>query len=107
MTRRISCLNLWRSRTSRLVSFPHSPAPVPAFLSIDPITDMEGTILDLDPVRFAMREKCHGVLVHERHVLQIEYQPLPRRLDDEQLLDLLDILGLHPAAEREHDLTVY
>ena len=57
-------------------------------------------------MRFAVGEKCHGVLVHEHHVPQIEHHRLPRRLDDEQLSDLLDILRLHPAAESEHHLTV-
>ena len=67
---------------------------------------MERTILKLDSVRLAVGEKCHGVLVNERHVPQIEHQLLPRSLDDEQLLELLDILRLHPATESEHHLTV-
>jgi hypothetical protein len=106
MSGRISCLNLARPRNSLRIFFLLSPPLIPTFLLIDPISDMEGTILDLDPVRFAVREKCHGVLVHERHVPQIEHQPLPRRLDDEQLSELLDILRLHPATESEHHLTV-
>src|SRR6476620_6830357 len=106
MTGHISCLNLGRSRTSLLFLFRHSPPPVPTFLLIDPISDMERTILELDPVRFAMGEKCYGVLVNERHVPQIEDQLLPRCLDDEQLLELLDILGLHPATESAHHSTV-
>jgi len=67
---------------------------------------MERTILKFDPVRFAVGEKCYGVQVHERHVLQIENQLLPRRLDDEQLPELLDILRLHSATNGEHYLTV-
>ena len=67
---------------------------------------MERTTLKLDPLGFAAGEKCHSVLVHESHVPQIEHQLLPRCLDDEQLLELLDILRLHPATEREHYLTV-
>ena len=67
---------------------------------------MERTILKLDAVPFALGEKCYDVLVHKRQVPQIEHQLLPRRLDDEQLLELLDILRLHPAAESEHHLTV-
>ena len=67
---------------------------------------MERTILELDPVRLAVGEKCYGVLINERHVPQIERQRLPRCLDDEQLLELLDILRLHPATESEHHLTV-
>ena len=106
MTGHISCLNLAWSGASLRISFPHSPPPVLTFLLIDPISDIERTILKLDPFRFAVGEKCYGVLVNERHVLQIEHQLLPRRLDDEQLLKLLDILRLHPATESEHHLTV-
>jgi len=106
MTGHISCRNLARSRASLRISFLRSPPPVPAFLLIDPISDMERTILELDPVRFAMGEKCYGVLVNERHVPQIEYQLLPRCLDDEQLLELPDILRLHSPTEGEHHLTV-
>src|SRR6266404_7850697 len=106
MAGHISCLNLARSRASLRFSFPHSPPPVPTFLLIDPISDIERTILKLDSVRFAVGEKCYGVLVNERHVPQIEHQLLPRCLDDEQLLELLDILRLHPATESKHHLTV-
>jgi hypothetical protein len=106
MTGRVSWLNLARSRTSLRISFLHSASPVPTFLLIDPISDMERTIFKLDPVRFAVGEKCYDVLVHERHVPQIQHQLLPRRLDDEQLSERLDILRLHPAAESEHHLTV-
>jgi hypothetical protein len=67
---------------------------------------MERTTFKLDPLRFAMGEKRYGILVHECHVPQIEYQRLPRCLDREQLSKLLDILRLHPAAESEHHLTV-
>jgi len=106
MTGRVSWLNLAHSGTSLRISFLHSAPPAPTFLLIDPISDMERTILKLDPVRFAVGEKCYDVLVNERHIPQIEHQLLPRCLDDEQLLDLPDILRLHPAAESEHHLTV-
>jgi hypothetical protein len=106
MTGHTSCLHLAPSRASLRISFLPSPPSVPAFLLIDPISDMERTTLKLDPLRFAVGEKCHGVLVNERHVPQIEHQLLPRCLDDEQLLELLDILPLHPATESEHHLTV-
>ena len=68
---------------------------------------MERAILNLDPIRFAVGEKCHGILVNERHVPQIEDQLLLRRFDEEQLLKLLDILGLHPATESENHFTVF
>jgi len=99
-------LNLALSRASFRISFLPSPPPVPTFLLIDPISDIERTPLKLDPLRFAVGEKGHDVLVHERHVPQIEHQLLPVCLDHEQLLELLDILRLHPAAESKHHLTV-
>ena len=68
---------------------------------------MERTILKLDPLGFAVGQKCYDVLVNERQVPQIERQLLPRRFGDEQFLELLDILRLHPAAESEHHWTVY
>jgi hypothetical protein len=67
---------------------------------------MERTILKFDPIRFAMGEKCYRVLVNEYHVPQIEHQLLSRRLDEQQFLELLDILCLHPATENEHHVTV-
>jgi hypothetical protein len=106
MTSYVSSLDQGRSRISLRISFLHATPPVPTVLLIDPISDMEGTILKLDPVRFAVGEKCYGVLVNERHVPQIEHQLLPRCLDDEQLLELLDIIRLNPATESEHHLTV-
>jgi hypothetical protein len=98
-----SCLHLARFRTSLGISLLHS---VPTFLLINPISDMERAILKLDPVRFAMSEKSYSVLVNERHVSQIEYQWLPRCLDEEQLFELLDILRLYPPTESEHHLTI-
>ena len=53
------------------------------FLLIDPISDIEGAILKLDSLRFAVREKSYGVLVNERYIPQIEDQRQPRFLDDE------------------------
>ena len=96
--------SLGRNRSG--ISLLPLPPHLSAFLLIDPISDMKRTILKRDPLRFAVGEKCHGVLVHERHVPQIERQLLPWCLDDEQLLDLLDIVRLHPATEGEHHLTV-
>ena len=93
-----------RTASFRISLLPSTP--VPAFLLIDPISDVEGIILKLDSVRFAVGEKRYGVLVNERHVPQIEHYLLPRPLDDEQLLELLDILRLHPATESEDHLTV-
>jgi hypothetical protein len=82
------------------------PLLVSAFLLIDPVSDMEWTPFKRDSVRLAVGEKCYGVLIHERHISQIERHGLPGGLGDEQLLELLDIRRLHPATESEHHLTV-
>jgi hypothetical protein len=82
------------------------PLLASAFLLIDPVSNMERTPLKRDSVRLAVGEKCYGVLIHERHISQIERHGLPGRLGDEQLLELLDIRRLHPATESEHHLTV-
>jgi hypothetical protein len=68
---------------------------------------MERAIFELDAIGLAAAQKFDGILVDERHVLQIQNQLLPGCLDGEQLLKLLDILsGFDPAAECEQDLTI-
>jgi hypothetical protein len=67
---------------------------------------MERAIFELDPVGLAAAEIFDGILVDERHVPQIQNQLLPRCLGGEQLLELLDVRCLDPAAEGEQDLTV-
>ena len=67
---------------------------------------MERATLKPDPLHFTIREKFHYVLVYKRHVPQVKRQLLPRRLDGEQLSDLIEILRLHPAAESEHYFAV-
>jgi len=41
---------------------------------------MERAAFQLDPLRFALGEKSHDLLVDERNVPQIDRQPLPGRL---------------------------
>ena len=68
---------------------------------------MERAIFELDAIGLAATEKFDGILVDERHVLQIQNQLLPRCLDGEQLLKLLDIrCCFNPTAECEQDLAV-
>jgi hypothetical protein len=68
---------------------------------------MKSTILQLDAISLAAMQKLDGIPVDERHVAQIQNQLLPRCLEGEQLLKLLDVLGcLDPAAEREQNLTI-
>ena len=67
---------------------------------------MERTILERDAVGLAAAEKFDGILIDERHVSQIQNQLLPRRLDGEQFLELLNILCFYPATESEEDLTI-
>lgn len=67
---------------------------------------MERTILQLDAIGLAAAEKLDGIVVHERHVPQIQNQFLPRCLGGEQLLELLYILGFDPATDCEQDLSI-
>src|ERR1700731_3912819 len=91
--------NSWHS------SHPSSPAWI--FYLIDPPSDMQRAIFELDAIGLAATKKFDGILVDERHVRQIQNQLLPRCLDGEQFSNLLDILcRFDPAAEYEQDLTV-
>jgi hypothetical protein len=68
---------------------------------------MERAIFELDAIGLAAAKKFDGILVDERHVLQIQNQLLPGCLDGEHLFKLLDILRcFDPATECEQDLTV-
>jgi hypothetical protein len=74
---------------------------------IDPSAHMERAILELDSICLAAAEKLDGVLVDERHVLQIQNQLSSTCLDREQLLKLLDIFRcFDPAAECELNSTI-
>src|SRR5580704_3788412 len=74
---------------------------------IDPPSDMERAIFELDAIGLAAEKKFDGILADERHVSQVQNQLLPRCLDGEQLLELLDILRcFDPAAEREQNSTI-
>ena len=74
---------------------------------IDPPSDMERAIFELDAIRFAATQKVDSILIDERHVPQIQNQRLPRYLDSEQLLKLLDILCcFDPAAQCEQNSTI-
>lgn len=84
----------------------HSASSVLAFSLIDPLSDMERTIVELGPVRFAVSEKCDGVLVNEHHVPQIKNQLATRCLDGQQPLELPNILCFNSATEGEHDLII-
>ena len=65
---------------------------------------MERAIFELDAIVLAAMEKFDGILVHERHVPQIQNHLLPRCLDGQQLLELLDILRcFDPTAECEQN----
>ena len=94
-----------RPKTKSLSSHPSSPELI--FYLIDPPSDMERAIFELDAIGLAAVEKFDGILVDERHVPQIQNQLLPRCLDGEQLLKLLDILCcFDPAAECEQHATI-
>ena len=68
---------------------------------------MERAIFELDAIGLAAAEKFDGILVDERHVHQIQNQPLPSCLGCERLSKQLNVLcRFDPAAECEQDLTV-
>ena len=68
---------------------------------------MHRAIFELDAIGLAAAEKFDGILADERHVPQVQNQLVPRCLDGEQFLKLLEILRcFDPAAECEQDLTV-
>jgi hypothetical protein len=74
---------------------------------IDPPSDMERAIFELDAIGLAAAEKFDGILVDESHVPQIQSQRLPGCLDGEHLLKQADILCcFDPAAECEQNATV-
>jgi hypothetical protein len=57
---------------------------------------MERAIFELNAIGLAAAGKFDGILVDERHVPQIQNQLLPRCLDGEQLLKLLDTVLVPP-----------
>jgi hypothetical protein len=74
---------------------------------IDPPSDMKRAIFELDAIGLAATEKFDGILVDEHQVPQIKSQPLPRCLDIEHFLKLLDILFcFDPSAEGEQNSTI-
>jgi hypothetical protein len=82
-------------------------SPGSIFYLIDPPSDMERAIFEIDALGFAAAEKFDGILVDERHVPQIQNQLPPRCLDVEQLLKLLDILCcFDSAAECKQNSTI-
>jgi hypothetical protein len=84
-----------------LLSSPSAPSST--FYPLDPLSDIGGTILELDAVGLAAGEKFHRVLVDECHVPQIQNQLPPRCFQGEKFLQSLDILCFDSATEREHD----
>jgi hypothetical protein len=85
---------------------PLLPLPGSILQFIDPLSDMERTVLELCPIGLAAAQKFNSIRINERHVPQIQNQLPPRCLGREQFLELFDILGFHPATECEQDLTV-
>ena len=74
---------------------------------IDPPSDVERAILELDTICFAAAEKFDSILADERHIPQIQNQLLPRCLDGEQLVKLVDFLCcFDPAADGEQNSTI-
>ena len=93
-------------RRSLRICFLNSALPLWTFLLIDPISDMKRTIFKSDSVRLSVGQEYYDVLIYEGQIPQIEHHLAPRRLDYEQLLKVLNILRLHPAADCEHHMTI-
>ena len=57
--------------------------------TLDPLTDIPRAVVDFGPVRFADREKIHGLLVHQANVFEVEnectasffFEQGPKRVD--------------------------
>jgi hypothetical protein len=80
-----------------------SSAPGSTFYPLDPLSDIGGTILELDAVGLPAGEKFHRVRVNECHILQIQHHVLLRCLQGEQMSELLDMFCFNSATEREDD----
>jgi hypothetical protein len=86
-------------------SLPSSPA-VSASFSLNPLANIEWTILQLDAIRFAMRQELHSFSIYKRDVSQIQYQIAVGQLQTEQPLQLSNVFDLDSAAESKDDLSV-
>jgi hypothetical protein len=74
---------------------------------IDPPSDMERAIFELDAVALAAMQKYDGILVNKRNVFQIQNQFLPGCLNRDQLSKLFDIVRcFDPSAKCEQNSTI-
>jgi hypothetical protein len=84
------------AKTKSLSSHPSSLASI--FYLIDPPSDMEKAIFELDPIGLAAAEKFDGILADERHVPQIQSQSLPGCLGGERcwICSISSVVSIRP-----------
>jgi hypothetical protein len=70
---------------------------------LDPLSDIERTVFELDAIRLAAVEKFHSIVIDERHIPQIQNQLLPGSFHSEQLSQFLDIFCFNSATKLEND----
>jgi hypothetical protein len=74
--------------------------------SLDPFADIRRAILDLNVIRFAIREELDCILVYQGDILQIESEMAAGRFHLEESLQLCDVFCLNTATECEDDFPV-
>ena len=76
---------LTAAESDLLILSSSSSAPGSTFYPLDPLSDIGGTILELDTVGLAAGKKFNRVMVDECHIPQIQHHVLHRFLQGEQL----------------------
>jgi len=75
-------------------------------LSINPFADIGRTILELDAIRFAARQKLHCISNYERYVLQIQDQVAIDPFQSEESLQLRNVVHLDSTTYGEDGASV-
>jgi hypothetical protein len=86
-------------------SLPSSPAVIASF-SLNPLSNIRRTVLQLDAIRLAMRQEIHSFSIYKCDVRQIQRKIAIGRLQGEQPLQLCNVLELDSAAQGEDDLSI-
>jgi hypothetical protein len=73
----------------------------PTCLLFNPLSNIQGTVFELDAIGFTARQKPHSFLADERYVLQIQNNLVIGRLQRKKLLEFPNIFRLNSAAQCE------
>ena len=65
----------------------------------NPLSNIRGTVIELDGIGFTARQKPHGFLTDERYVLQIQNNLVIGRLQRKKLPEFHNIFRLNSAAQ--------